>query len=365
MNEPIRVLHIVTHMNRGGLETMIMNYYRHIDRSKVQFDFLTHRNEKKDYDDEIISLGGRIYHLPPLNPYSIKYHKAIKNFFKEHQEFKVVHCHLDCMSSIPLMYAKNAGIRVRIAHAHSTNLDRNIKILIKQYYKKKITKYATDLYACGNDAGSWMFQRETFKILPNAIDLDSFSFNTVIRNKVRNELNVSDNLVFGHVGRFCYPKNHLFLIDIFNQIYKSNNHAVLVLIGTGELEEQIRNKVIELNLTNNVKFLGLRKDINELLNAMDCFIFPSNYEGTPVSVIEAQASGLLCFISDSVPIDCIVTSNVEVISLNKTPTQWATIILNKVSKFNRKKVNYDIKEAGLDITETVKILEETYMEIGK
>ena len=168
MGEPIRVLHVVTYMGRGGLETMIMNYYRNIDRSKVQFDFLTHRDEIWDYDDDIERLGGKIYHLPRLNPFSPKYLNALDNFFEEHNEYKIVHCHQDCLSGIVLKHAKKNGVPFTIAHSHSSNQNKNLKYVIKLIAKKSIPKYADYLLACGKDAGEWMFNTSDFTILNNA-----------------------------------------------------------------------------------------------------------------------------------------------------------------------------------------------------
>ena len=198
----IRVLHIVTYMGRGGLETMLMNYYRHIDRSKVQFDFLVHRQERFDYDDEIEILGGRIYHLPRLNPWSKTYIKALGEFFREHTEYKIVHSHIDCMSAIPLRVAKKAGVPVRLAHSHSSNQDKNLKYYLKLYYKSRISQSATNLFACSEEAGRWMFGKQNFFVLPNAIDTKQYIYNAEKRNKVRKELGLDDALVIGHVGRF-------------------------------------------------------------------------------------------------------------------------------------------------------------------
>lgn len=173
MDQPIRVLQVVTHMNRGGLETMIMNYYRQIDREKVQFDFLTHRpeSEKKDYNDEILALGGRIFHLPKLNPFSPFYLKQVHLFFRNHPEYKIIHVHLDCMSSVILKIAEMEGVPVRIAHSHSSNQDKNLKYLLKVIYKRSIKKYATHLFACGETAGKWMFGTDNFHIISNAIKI--------------------------------------------------------------------------------------------------------------------------------------------------------------------------------------------------
>ena len=215
MSKPIRILHIVTTMNRGGIETMLMNYYRNIDRTKIQFDFLEHRNEISDYDQEILSLGGKIHRVSPLNPFSMKYRNELKEFFKSH-DYKIVHSHLDCMSYIPLIYAKKAGIKVLIAHAHSTSQDKNLKFILKLFYKKKIKNVATQLFACGNDAGKWMFETDDFKVFRNAIDTKDFVYSSSLRKKMRAELGLTDKLVIGHVGRFTEPKNHDFIIDIMN-----------------------------------------------------------------------------------------------------------------------------------------------------
>ena len=177
MSEPIRILHIVTYMGRGGLETMIMNYYRNIDRSKVQFDFLTHRQERWDYDDEIEKLGGKIYRLPRLNPFSPSYLKALDGFFKEHKEYKIVHCHQDCLSGIPLKYAKKNGVPFTIAHSHSSNQNKDLKYLVKLAAKKNICKYSDHLFACGKEAGEWMFNTSDFEILNNAIDTKKYIYN--------------------------------------------------------------------------------------------------------------------------------------------------------------------------------------------
>ena len=189
---PIRVLHIVTYMGRAGLETMLMNYYRNIDREKVQFDFLVHRDFEADYDAEILSLGGKIYRLPKLNPFSKSYRKALDSFFKEHTEYKIVHSHLDCMSSIPLKYAKKNNVPVRIAHSHNNNQDRDAKYLLKLFYRNKIKKYATDLFSCSIEAGKWMFKTDNFTVLNNAIDAAKYSYNKETAAKVRADLGVSE-----------------------------------------------------------------------------------------------------------------------------------------------------------------------------
>ena len=354
----IRVLQVVTHMNRGGLETMLMNYYRNIDRSQIQFDFLTHRPYDGDYGKEIKELGGVIYHLPRMNPYSITYRQALKRFFDENSEYKIVHVHQDCMSSVILKEAQRQGIPVRIAHSHSSSQDKNWKYILKLLYKTRISKYATDLMACGEQAGKWMFGNCDFLILNNAIDARLYSFNLDIRRQKRKELGIRDDeLLLGHVGRFSYPKNHNFLIDIFQNI-SSGTKAKLLLVGDGELRGQIEAKVQKLGLSDRVIFTGLRADVAELMQAMDVFVFPSNYEGLPVTMVEAQAAGLPCFISTNVPDECILTSLVKQSALSEGAEKWADIILAGDKK--RLDTYETIKEKGFDIIENAKWLQDYY-----
>lgn len=360
MSNPIKVLHVVTYMGRGGLETMLMNYYRHIDRNKVQFDFLVHRQEHFDYDDEIEELGGKIYRLPRLNPWSHSYIKALRAFFYEHTEYKIVHSHIDCMSAIPLKEARRAGIPIRIAHSHSSNQDKNFKYYLKLYYKSKISNYATNLFACSIEAGEWMFGKHSFSVLANAINSEQYIYNEDKRYKVREELGLRDTLVIGHVGRFSEVKNHTFLVDIFNEIYKKNKAVKLLLVGDGQKFLETKEKVRRLQLTNAVVFTGIRTDVTDVLQAMDVFVLPSLYEGLPVTMIEAQASGLPCVISDKVPIECKKTDLVYQIGLNESVEEWVENIL-KASKMERKDTSCDIIRAGFDIRENAKQLQNFYL----
>lgn len=356
----IRVLHVVTHMNRGGLETMIMNYYRNIDRETVQFDFLVHRENKADYDEEIEQLGGRIYRISRLNPFSISYRKELNNFFKEHSEYQIVHVHQDCMSSIILKAAKKNGVKVRIAHSHSSSQDKNIKYLIKLFYKRLIPQYATDLLACGEKAGKWMFSGAKFQILNNAIEADRYVFNPKKREYMRESLGIKENeLLIGHVGRFSPPKNHEFLIQIFNNIVEKKN-AKLLLIGDGDLRKEIENKVKQLGISDRVIFTGVRSDVFDLMQAMDVFVFPSLYEGLPVTMVEAQAAGLPCVISSNIPKETVIIPGlVDIVDLSDSFDNWGQHICQMV-KTNRKDTSDKIIENGFDIKESAKWLEEFY-----
>lgn len=363
MGEPIRVLQVVTHMNRGGLETMLMNYYRNIDRTKVQFDFLTHRpeNEKKDYDDEIRSLGGKIYHMPVLNPFSRNYMKSLDAFFKEHKEYKIVHSHLDCLSAYPLKIAKKNGVPVRIAHSHNTSQEKNLKYLIKDYSKKQIPKYATHLFACGREAGEWMFGNHKFQIMNNAIDAKKFVYNEEVRKQKRQELGLDGKFVVGHVGRFNLQKNHEFLIEIFKELSIKEQDAVLLLVGNGELQDKIKEKVEKMGLEKRVIFYGISERIYEILQVMDSFVFPSLFEGLGIALVEAQAAGIQSFASkDVIPQEAKVTKLCHFISLDKSPKEWSEHILEMK---NSKKINtyFDIKKQGYDIEENVRKLEEFYL----
>lgn len=356
----VRVLHIVTNMDRGGLETMLMNYYRHMDREKIQFDFLEHRRERAAYDDEIESLGGRIFRLPRLNPLSSDYFHALNAFFAAHPEYRIVHSHLDCMSAYPLRAAKNAKVPVRIAHAHSTSQDRNWKLVFKLISKKLISLYATDLFACSVDAGEWMFGTKDVHILPNAIDLERYAFNLLIRNQTRKALGLDDAFVIGHVGRFSAVKNHSFLTDVFAQIKRQEPNSKLLLVGAGSEMQAVQQKVTALGLGADVIFTGVRNDVANLMQAMDVFVFPSLYEGLGIVLIEAQASGLPCVVSDVIPREAYLTDLVTAEKLSSSVETWAEKILEKraVLRTDRRA---EIAAHGFDITTEAVKLQEFYI----
>lgn len=359
---PLRVLHVVTYMGRGGLETMIMNYYRHIDRTKVQFDFLVHREFEADYDNEILKLGGRIYHVPPLNPFSPIYFRALNSFFSRHH-YEIVHSHLDCMSAYPLKIAKRYGVKTRIAHAHNKNQDHNFKYLIKMYSKHLIPRYATDLFACSAEAGKWMFSGHKFKILRNAIDTKKYLYNPQKEKKMKESLHIQNKFVIGHVGRFDPQKNHGFLIDIFHCVEKIEKSSVLLLVGTGCGKSEIEDKVKKLGLKDKVFFLGSRSDVPEILQAVDVFVFPSLYEGLSVATVEAQAAGIPCILSDQIPHECKFVENVEFLSLNLSFQGWADHILKYLGRTKKNELNA-ICKAGYDIKDNAKQLQKFYLSRG-
>lgn len=359
----IRVLHIVTYMGRGGLETMLMNYFRNIDKSKVQFDFLVHRDFEADYDKEIVALGGRIFHMPQLNPFSQKYHNALDKFFAQHT-YNIVHSHLDCMSAYPLKHAMKAGVPVRIAHAHNKSQDKNIKYPLKVISKALIPRFATHLFACGQEAGAWMFNGKDFSILPNAIDSRKYLYSEKVRKEIREEFQLHGKFVIGHVGRFSPQKNHEFVIKVFNQFQMKRPDSVLLLVGDGKGRQRIEELVDELKIKDKVIFAGIRPDVNRLMQAMDVFLFPSLYEGLPVTMVEAQAAGLPCIISENVPQETQITDLVSRFSLNESEKSWADklILAEDIERQNQAE---QIKKSGYDIVENVKRLQEFYIKVSK
>ncbi len=325
----IRVLHVVNDMHRAGLETMLMNYYRNIDRTKIQFDFLTHRPQKSDYDDEIIAMGGKVYYAPRLYPQNYhKYFKYMKKFFEEHPEYHIVHSHIDAMSYLPLRAAKKAGIPVRIAHSHNTSIDRDFKYILKQFFRSKINSVANYYCACGKEAGKFLFKEKESEVIPNAIEVDKFLFNRKMRKVKRAELGLKDEFVLGHVGRLSYQKNHKFLIEIFSELYKKNKNILLLLIGVGEKEQEIKKQIHKLGLDDVVRFLGNRRDVNELYQAMDVFVMPSFFEGIPVTGVEAQFAELPCIFSKNVPEEVSFTDKCKFIELEASKDKWVEAILS-------------------------------------
>lgn len=358
---PIRILHIVSFMQRGGLETLIMNCYRHIDREKMQFDFIVHREFRADYDDEIEALGGRIYRLPRLNPFSPGYKKALLTFFRTHPEYKIVHCHLDCMSALPLAAAKQCGVPVRIAHGHSSNQDRDWKYPLKRIYMRKIPEVATHFFACSETAGQWMFPGQKVTVINNGVETEKFAFNPIVRDAVRRELGLRNELVLGHVGRFVPTKNHDFLIDIFAEVHNRIPSSKLLLMGTGPLETQVKEKISKLGLSDYVEFLGVRSDVNRILQAIDVFVLPSLYEGLALTSVEAQTSGVQCVFSDVIPRECKMTDVVSFVALQASAEVWAQKIV-AVSSAARTNKRDNIVSAGFDIRTTVAWLVQFYLE---
>ena len=355
--EPKRILQVVTYMGRGGIETMLMNYYRSIDRTKVQFDFLVHRDFEADFDAEIRALGGRIYRVPPMNPLKISYWKALDDFFRSHP-YEIVHCHLNYKSGVVLAAAKRAGIPVRIAHAHIASMGKNLTRLPRRIMSLLIPKSATICLACGQEAGRAVFRKMPFTFMANAIHTERFLFSEQTRLEKRGELDLSDALTLLHVGRFDYQKNHTFLLDVFAEVLKRDPNARLLLAGDGALRPDMEQKAAALP-AGSVRFLGVRDDVPQLLQAADVFVFPSHFEGLPVTMVEAQAASLPCVMSANVTSECIVTDLVQSLPIDD-PRVWAEAILAARGTPRTDRLA-DIQRSGYDITAAAEKLQRFYL----
>ena len=369
-SEPIRIAHIVGKWLGGGVEAVVMNYYRNIDKSKIQFDFICDDDSTNIPYEEIESLGGRVILIPPYQK-PFKYHKELKRVLKENN-YKIVHSHISTMSLFSLFAAACAKVPVRIAHSHSTtNKAEWKKNLMKQVLRPFSKVFATHYMGCSELAGRWLFGDKEYDkgnvfLLNNAIDLDKFKYDEKIRDAKRKELGIKKNtLVIGHIGRFVQQKNHTFLIDIFNEIVKKNKNTVLLLAGQGPLMEETKAKVKELGIENNVQFLGQRSDANELYQAFDVFLLPSLYEGLPVVGVEAQAAGLLCFLSSDMTKETKVLEATTIMNLTNTPEEWATNILDKVSSYKRIDTKEEISNNNFNIKVEAKKLEDKYKSLMK
>lgn len=359
-----RVLQIVDHMGLGGIQAFIMNVYRNIDRTQVQFDFLLHKNEGNAFAEEIEALGGKIFFVPARNKGILKNRRALDAFFKNHPEYKVVHQHESSLSYIePLIAARNNGVKIRAIHSHSTRMGNNIiHKLLHNVNALNIDKIATHYLACGNLAGKWFYGhskvKENFKVVINGIKLSNFEYDETARIAARNLWGIENDVtVYCHAGRFDWVKNHDFLIDIFNAIVKIDDKSKLILVGDGVLREEVEKKVIKLNLLGKVLFLGFRNDINQIMQASDAVILPSIYEGFPVTAIEAQAAGLPFFMSDTVSKEALIKSNSMAISLNETADEWAAKITANLNKMPDNQIMY---EKGFDIESVANYLLRLY-----
>lgn len=366
-NEKIRVAHIIGKWVGGGVEAVVMNYYRNINREKVQFDFICDSDSTDIPYKEIESLGGRVILCPPYQKIT-KYIKDLKRIFKENN-YKIVHSNINALSVFPLYAAKKSGVPIRIAHSHSTSNKKEWKRnIIKKLLKPFSKKYATHYFACTEHAGRWLFGNKTFEqgkviVINNGIDLEKYLFNEKVRTEKRKECKYKDDdIVIGHIGRFMKQKNHDFIIEVFNELHKNNKKYKLMLIGQGPLESDIKEKVNQLGLNDSVLFLGQKQDANKYYQAMDLFLFPSLYEGLGMVMIEAQCSGLPCVASTEVPIIAKVSNNVDFIGLEESINIWVNKINEKINCDRKIDLEY-LRKLGYDIKTESKKLENEYIKM--
>ena len=344
-------------MEKGGVEAVVMNYYRHMDRSKFQYDFIVDNDSACPQEKEILSLGGRVIRIAP-DQSILANMSDLKKLFKENR-YSVVHAHLTTMSVFSLAVAKSCGVPVRICHGHNTACKGEMKKNLLKYMLRPFSRtFATHYFACSRYAGKWLFGKniETsahYKVISNAVDADKFRFSEEIRREERKELGVEDKLVIGHIGRFAYQKNHAFLIDILQEVLRKSSNAVLLLVGEGSLVNEVKQKVQRMELDAAVRFLGVREDVDRLYQAFDVFCLPSRYEGLPVVGVEAQISGVPCVFSSAMTEETAFTDSVTFVNLAQSAEQWAQIILecavkdrNKVQNAGTFEISDQAKELG-------------------
>ncbi len=363
MKEPIRVLHILQRMEAGGTQALLMNLYRKIDRRKLQFDFLVVYKEKQFYDDEIEKMGGHVYKLSFREDLNLlKFKKDLSVFFKHHSEYKIVHCHAYTIGYFCLKEAKKYGVPVRIAHSHSNSMTNDYKRYFKRIMQYLYTIYSTDLFACSEEAGKYLFLNKQFDVLKNAIDSYQFISNSNSRYLIRKELKIENCFVVGHVGRFKPEKNHVFLIDTFCEIKQKKHNSKLLLIGNGDPTEELQNYILKKGISNDVIILTNRNDMSQLYQAMDVFIFPSKYEGLGIVAIEAQAAGIPVLCSEGLPPETNITPLYKKIKLSDGAKKWADIALDMGQNLNsHSNMQQYIIDAGFDINATAKYMENYYL----
>lgn len=363
MGKPLRVLHAVVNMNRGGAETMMMNLYRHIDRSVVQFDFLT--GKPGEFDDEIRSLGGVVHRVPYISEAGpLGYLRGLDRFFAANRQYRVIHAHMDRMSGFVLRAARRAGIPVRIAHSHNTSSEGGAAAkLFKRIAGSFIEPNASARFACSERAAEWLFRGKAgeSRILKNGIDCAQYAFDARKRRAAREELGLAEGqLAVGHVGRFNRQKNHMFLLDIFGEVIRRRPDAVLLLCGDGTLREETARRADALGIAGSVRFLGVRPDVHRLLQAMDVLAFPSLHEGLPVTLVEAQAAGLPCIVSDAVTAETdLGLGLLRFISLKRPAGDWAEHVIAS-SVVRAVAADEQLRTRGYDARENAAWLESFY-----
>lgn len=359
-SRPVRVAQVIGKLSAGGVESVVNNYYQQIDRTKFQFDFYIDADSSFPPRQDLIDMGARYFVIPPYQKL-LPYITTLIKLFKENQ-YQIVHSHMNTLAVFSLFAAWAAGVPVRICHNHSTADKGELVKNVMKYALRPFAKlFATDYCACSQCAGEWLFGRRAVQegrvaVFHNAIDLERFGFDPDLREAVREEMGLQKSFVIGHVGRFCWQKNHDFLIDIFAEVYRQRKDAVLLLVGNGSLMDKMKKKVHRLKLDNAVRFLGVRSDVSQLYQAMDVFVLPSRYEGLGIVNVEAQAAGLPCIVSDRVPEEAKITENLIFFPLKAGAARWAELLPGGAGA-NRK---LDIRNPAFNIVTAVGKLQQFY-----
>lgn len=369
--EPIRVLHNIASLHFGGSQAFVMNIYNNVDRKKVQFDFVVIPEEKRDLYEQVEKLGGRIFTCPRYTGKNhFTYCKWWENFFLEHPEYHVIHGHVRSTASIYLKIAKNHGL-ITIAHSHSTSNGSGFPSVVKNVMQLPIRYIADYLFACSDKAGVWLYGKKAltksnYQMIPNGVDLERFMFDKNKRQEMREQLGIkTKEIVIGHIGRFTEPKNHKFLVEIFEEYHKNNPDSRLLMVGDGELYEAVKKQCDELGIAERVIMTGSRTDTENFYQTMDVFVFPSLWEGLPVAVVEAQANGLPCLISDVITRDVDLTDLVSYLQLADKKV-WINFI-DKVMADERIEISDENREKLqlFDSKNVAQKLERFYLEQDK
>ena len=362
----IRVLQVLGKTNLGGAESRIMDLYRHMDREEIQFDFLVHYNEKGYFDDEIKELGGNIYYLTSFRVYNyFAYKKACRRFFEKHQEFAAVHGHMTSTAAIYLPEAKRVGIPLTIAHARSAGVDKGLKGTITKFLRKNLYKKCDRMFACSDLAAEAVFGKKRYEenrvtILPNAVDTKEFLPNEEERTRIRKQYGLEDKFVVGHVGRFHYAKNHEFILRIFAEVIKEKKNAMLMLLGDGPLKTEMEQLSEQLGIAEKVIFAGNQTPVAPFYQAFDVLLFPSRFEGLPGTVVEAQAAGIPCLISDAITKEVKATELVHFMSIEEEEKKWADVLLSLEAKQKPDGGKYNLSETNFDVNNQVTFYKEVY-----
>ncbi len=358
-------------LKRGGLETFVMNMYRSLDREKIQFDFLLTQETSGGYEGEAVAMGANIYRVPPRNKGYRAYRKALEVFFRNHRGYAAVHAHVSSLTSIePVYYAKRYGIPVRILHAHNSSVADGVRLhwlhrALHYVYKPFVHSWATHYWGCSDKALDWVYKytgvRSKAVMINNGINCREYVYSERKREEVRNELNIAPgDFVIGHVGRFTEVKNQAFLLDILEEMHKTQSGAKLLLVGEGCMMAEVKAKAKAKGLADAVIFTGVRSDVARLLQAMDVFVMPSLFEGLPVSMVEAQAAGLPVVASSAISHDSDLTGTVLFKSIAEPAEAWAESVVEWREKIGRTENTGKIQEAGFDSSTTAAFLYNVY-----
>ena len=332
----MKVLHMTSALDGGGVDRILYNYCTRM-LPEIQSDFLVTSNFEGILEKPLIDQGCRVFHVETIRENLLARQRHIKQILKSGR-YDIVHDHSGYKSFFLLNLAKQQGIRCRIAHAHIAFVPETKKVFFERKIFTPLSKLvATHLFACGNDAAKWMWGKRCFekgyvRIMPNGIETNQYAFSSCYRNKIRKELGIENKFVIGCIARLTDQKNHLFLLDVFLQIKKKVPESILMLVGQGELFQNIVEYAKKINVIDSVLFLGVRNDVPELLNAIDVFVLTSKYEGLPVTLVEAQANGVPVVVSDAITGEVRVNDNYYVISLSNSVSQWADTIVSIKNK---------------------------------